>query len=176
MELADAGDRARPVLAMSDPRSAKTRPVGVADQALDLQCYRVGVPMVHTFARAVRAADEPVLPPACRQGAPCSHQPGATCLGTGRGADQRGHSQSDRRGHLAFQPDKENYLLWLGRMHETKGPHRAIAAARQAGVPLVLADRYSRARNCSSSARWTGTSMATGCAMSARSVAPEKRI
>lgn len=38
-----------------------------------------------------------------------------------------------------FQPDKDNYLLWLGRMHETKGPHRAIAAAREAGVPLVLA-------------------------------------
>lgn len=38
-----------------------------------------------------------------------------------------------------YQPDKSNYLLWLGRMHETKGPHRAIAAAREAGVPLVLA-------------------------------------
>lgn len=38
-----------------------------------------------------------------------------------------------------YQPDKQNYLLWLGRMHETKGPHRAIAAAREAGVPLVLA-------------------------------------
>lgn len=38
-----------------------------------------------------------------------------------------------------FQPAKQDYLLWLGRMHETKGPHRAIAAAREAGVPLVLA-------------------------------------
>jgi hypothetical protein len=35
--------------------------------------------------------------------------------------------------------DKDDYLLWVGRMDPTKGPHRAIAAARQAGVALVLA-------------------------------------
>jgi glycosyltransferase involved in cell wall biosynthesis len=34
---------------------------------------------------------------------------------------------------------KDDYLLWVGRMNEEKGPHRAIAAARAAGVPLVLA-------------------------------------
>ena len=34
---------------------------------------------------------------------------------------------------------KEDYLLWVGRMTPEKGPHRAIAAARAAGVPLVLA-------------------------------------
>jgi glycosyltransferase involved in cell wall biosynthesis len=34
---------------------------------------------------------------------------------------------------------KEDYLLWIGRMTVEKGPHRAIAAARAAGVPLVLA-------------------------------------
>jgi glycosyltransferase involved in cell wall biosynthesis len=34
---------------------------------------------------------------------------------------------------------KAPHLLWLGRMHETKGPHRAIVAARLAGRPLVLA-------------------------------------
>ncbi len=34
---------------------------------------------------------------------------------------------------------KQDYLLWIGRVTETKGPHRAIAAARAAGVPLVLA-------------------------------------
>ena len=37
------------------------------------------------------------------------------------------------------QAQKDDYVLWLGRMHETKGPHRAIAAARRAGVRLVLA-------------------------------------
>jgi glycosyltransferase involved in cell wall biosynthesis len=34
---------------------------------------------------------------------------------------------------------KQRYLLWVGRMVEGKGPHRAIAAARRAGLPLVLA-------------------------------------
>lgn len=34
---------------------------------------------------------------------------------------------------------KSDYLLWIGRMTAAKGPHRAIAAARAAGVPLVLA-------------------------------------
>jgi glycosyltransferase involved in cell wall biosynthesis len=34
---------------------------------------------------------------------------------------------------------KDDYMLWIGRMTAEKGPHRAIAAARAAGVPLVLA-------------------------------------
>ena len=34
---------------------------------------------------------------------------------------------------------KDDYVLWIGRMTAEKGPHRAIAAARAAGVPLVLA-------------------------------------
>jgi glycosyltransferase involved in cell wall biosynthesis len=34
---------------------------------------------------------------------------------------------------------KGDHVLWVGRMTEEKGPHRAIAAAREAGVPLVLA-------------------------------------
>jgi glycosyltransferase involved in cell wall biosynthesis len=38
-----------------------------------------------------------------------------------------------------LQERKDDYLLWIGRMTPEKGPHRAIAAARAAGVPLVLA-------------------------------------
>jgi len=38
-----------------------------------------------------------------------------------------------------LQEHKHNYLLWIGRITAEKGPHRAIAAARAAGVPLVLA-------------------------------------
>lgn len=38
-----------------------------------------------------------------------------------------------------YQPRKDGYLLWIGRMTEEKGPHRAIAAAREAGRKLVLA-------------------------------------
>ncbi|HWH11192.1 MAG TPA: glycosyltransferase family 4 protein [Solirubrobacteraceae bacterium] len=34
---------------------------------------------------------------------------------------------------------KRDYLFWIGRMTPSKGPHRAIAAARLAGVPLILA-------------------------------------
>jgi len=38
-----------------------------------------------------------------------------------------------------MQEHKQDYVLWIGRMTVEKGPHRAIAAARVAGVPLVLA-------------------------------------
>jgi glycosyltransferase involved in cell wall biosynthesis len=38
-----------------------------------------------------------------------------------------------------FGDDREDFLLWIGRMSPDKGPHRAIEAARRAGVPLVLA-------------------------------------
>jgi glycosyltransferase involved in cell wall biosynthesis len=38
-----------------------------------------------------------------------------------------------------LQREKSDYLLWIGRMAEIKGPHRAIAAAQAAGVPLILA-------------------------------------
>ena len=34
---------------------------------------------------------------------------------------------------------KQDYVLWVGRMTPEKGPHRAIAAALEAGVPLILA-------------------------------------
>mgnify|MGYP001627395891 CR=1 FL=1 len=34
---------------------------------------------------------------------------------------------------------KEEHVLWLGRFTPEKGPHRAIAVARRAGIPLVLA-------------------------------------
>jgi glycosyltransferase involved in cell wall biosynthesis len=39
----------------------------------------------------------------------------------------------------ALREDPEDHVLWIGRMAPVKGPHRAIAAARAAGVPLVLA-------------------------------------
>lgn len=38
-----------------------------------------------------------------------------------------------------FCPDKDDYLLWIGRMDEVKGPHRAIEVAHRAGRPLVIA-------------------------------------
>jgi glycosyltransferase involved in cell wall biosynthesis len=38
-----------------------------------------------------------------------------------------------------FRDEKDDYLLWIGRLNEDKGPHRAIAAAQEAGERLVLA-------------------------------------
>ena len=38
-----------------------------------------------------------------------------------------------------LQERKDDYLLWIGRMTPEKGPHRAIAVAQAADVPLVLA-------------------------------------
>jgi glycosyltransferase involved in cell wall biosynthesis len=38
-----------------------------------------------------------------------------------------------------FRANKDDYVLWIGRMSPDKGPHRAIAAAREAGVRLILA-------------------------------------
>jgi glycosyltransferase involved in cell wall biosynthesis len=38
-----------------------------------------------------------------------------------------------------FGAQKDDFVLWMGRMSPDKGPHRAIDAARRAGVPLVLA-------------------------------------
>jgi glycosyltransferase involved in cell wall biosynthesis len=38
-----------------------------------------------------------------------------------------------------FRAQKDDYLFWIGRMTPEKGPHRAIAVARAAGVPLILA-------------------------------------
>jgi glycosyltransferase involved in cell wall biosynthesis len=38
-----------------------------------------------------------------------------------------------------FRAEKDDYVLWIGRMSPDKGPHRAIAAARAAGTRLVLA-------------------------------------
>ncbi len=35
--------------------------------------------------------------------------------------------------------EKQDYVLWIGRIDPAKGPHRAIRAARLAGRPLVLA-------------------------------------
>jgi glycosyltransferase involved in cell wall biosynthesis len=35
--------------------------------------------------------------------------------------------------------DPDDHVVWMGRMNPVKGPHRAIAAAREAGVRLTLA-------------------------------------
>ena len=40
-----------------------------------------------------------------------------------------------------FRDRKDDYVLFLGRFHETKGPHLAIDAARAAGVRILVAGK-----------------------------------
>jgi glycosyltransferase involved in cell wall biosynthesis len=40
---------------------------------------------------------------------------------------------------FGFRADKDDYVLWIGRINPDKGPNRAIAAAREADVRLLLA-------------------------------------
>jgi glycosyltransferase involved in cell wall biosynthesis len=40
-----------------------------------------------------------------------------------------------------FRADKEDFLLWLGRMNPEKAPHLAIDVARAVGRPIVLAGK-----------------------------------
>ena len=50
------------------------------------------------------------------------------------------HNAIDVRS-FPFQERKEDYALFLGRFHPTKGPHLAIDAARAAGVRILLAGK-----------------------------------
>jgi glycosyltransferase involved in cell wall biosynthesis len=40
---------------------------------------------------------------------------------------------------FTFSPDAGDYLLFLGRIHPDKGTHLAIAVAKKAGLPLIIA-------------------------------------
>ena len=42
-------------------------------------------------------------------------------------------------GDFPLRTEKDDYLLWIGRLTPDKGPERAIAAAREADTPLVIA-------------------------------------
>jgi glycosyltransferase involved in cell wall biosynthesis len=42
-----------------------------------------------------------------------------------------------------FQAEKDEFALFLGRFHPDKAPHLAIEAAREAGLPIVLAGKCS---------------------------------
>lgn len=47
-----------------------------------------------------------------------------------------------------FQPEKQDYLLFIGRMTEDKAPHLAIEAARRAGRRIVLAGKVAAPEEC----------------------------
>ena len=86
------------------------------------------------------------------------------------------HNSLDTSG-IPFREDKEDYLVWLGRLSPDKAAHLAIEVARKAGRRILLAGkcsepdeqahfdadvRPSSARTSSSSARWV-TATSTTC-------------
>jgi glycosyltransferase involved in cell wall biosynthesis len=56
---------------------------------------------------------------------------------------------------------KQAYLLWVGRMVEEKGPHRAIKVAKEVGRPMILAGPVQSATSGSSPPRSSHTSTAS---------------
>ena len=100
---------------------------------------RVGPPVVHTL-------HGPFTPDACRFYAQHGHKACIVAITKAQLDDappEMGdgcvvHNPIDVE-EWPFRPDKEDYVLWIGRMSPDKGPHRAIAAAREAGTRLILA-------------------------------------
>jgi glycosyltransferase involved in cell wall biosynthesis len=100
---------------------------------------RLSAPLVHTL-------HGPFTDDACRFYAEHGHK--ACIVGISRaqlesGPEEMGggrvvHNPIDTS-EWPFSADKDDYVLWIGRMSPDKGPHRAIAAAREAGVRLLLA-------------------------------------
>jgi glycosyltransferase involved in cell wall biosynthesis len=100
---------------------------------------RLGTPLVHTLHGQFTNATSAFY---------TRHAPKATVVAISR--SQRARAPTCLR-NVAVIPNpvdvrdwpmqerKEDYVLWVGRMAPEKGPHRAIAAARAAGTPLVLA-------------------------------------
>jgi glycosyltransferase involved in cell wall biosynthesis len=68
-----------------------------------------------------------------------------------------------------FVEQKDDFLLWVGRFTDQKGPQRAIAAAREAGVPIVLGGVVHPASRSSSAARSSRRSTARRSCSRARS-------
>ena len=101
---------------------------------------RIDTPLVHTLHGQFTASTAAFYVRHGAQGGAGRHQPGAARIGAGRAADRSGRSPTRSTcSAWPLQERKDDYLLWVGRMTPEKGPHRAIAAARAAGVPLVLA-------------------------------------
>ena len=100
---------------------------------------RLDTPLVHTLHGQFTAEHRRLLRPPRPQGGARGHQPGAARVSAaGAGGVASIPNPIDVRA-WPLREHKDDYLLWIGRMTAEKGPHRAIAAARAAGVPLVLA-------------------------------------
>jgi glycosyltransferase involved in cell wall biosynthesis len=100
---------------------------------------RLTAPLVHTL-------HGPFTEDACRFYA--EHGPKACIVGISRAQLDSGPAEMGggrvvhnpiETSEWPFSAEKDDYVLWIGRMSPDKGPHRAIAAAREAGVRLLLA-------------------------------------
>ena len=100
---------------------------------------RIETPFVHTLHGPFTANTAAFYARHGHKASARRHQPRAARLGAaGAGAAGTIPNPIDLAA-WPLQERKDDYLLWVGRMTPEKGPHRAIAAARTAGVPLVLA-------------------------------------
>lgn len=100
---------------------------------------RIGVPVVHTLHGPFTAATAAFY---------AHHGHKAALVGISRAQLQSAPAGLATAGAIPNPIDvgawplrtrKDDHLLWVGRMTAEKGPQRAIAAARAAGVPIVLA-------------------------------------
>ena len=78
------------------------------------------------------------------------------------------HNPIDMLGVAVYRSEKDDFLLWIGRMSPDKGPHRAIMAAREAGAPLVLAGPIQPGQEVFFAEEVEPHSAATGSSTSAR--------
>jgi glycosyltransferase involved in cell wall biosynthesis len=100
---------------------------------------RVSVPLVHTL-------HGPFDPDACRFYAEHGRKATIVAISHAQLADappEMGggvvvHNPIDTS-EWPFRAEKEDFVLWIGRMSPDKGADRAIVAARTAGVPIVIA-------------------------------------
>ena len=100
---------------------------------------RLGVPLVHTL-------HGPFTPEACRFYARHGRKACIVAISQAQLDDAPPEMGGGsvvpnpiELGEWPFRSEKDDYVLWIGRMSPDKGPHRAIAAAREAGVHLRLA-------------------------------------
>ena len=136
-------DHAARAFAALDAAAADGRPYDVLHDhtgyATLAMADRLRTPVVHTVHGPFDADNRDFYATPRPQGDARGHQPRA---GRGR-ADQAGPCAVVHNplavDEWAVGAGGGGHVLWVGRMAPVKGPQRAIAAARAAGVPLVLA-------------------------------------
>lgn len=135
-------DHTARALAVIEPRSGE-RPFDVVHDhsgfTLLAMADRISTPVVHTlhgaFDRATAAFYAEHSAKASMIAISAAQL--ATAPGELRAAATIANPIDARTWQMRYE--KDDYVLWIGRFTADKGPHHAIAAARRAGVRLVLA-------------------------------------